>query len=225
MQFDIRGLCVKAVDYAENDKILTIIAFGRGKTVASIKSVKSPKSKLKLSAMPLAYGEYSIFSKGQYNQVISASLEDNFFNCWNNFEKYAAAHIIIELLDKISYDNQIVDKELQLALKAISLINYSSILPMIFPTWYILKMFECTGIDLSDYELKPEVIGTLEALQSIDVESVDSFDITSLDINKNLQILSMILNNSLGLKLSSIAQINKSAIFEEQIKRNKKSNN
>ena len=69
-----------------------------------------------MSAMPLAYGEYTIYSKGKYCKVISATLEDSFFNCWNDFEKYSASQIVLELLDKVSYDNQNVDKELALHL-------------------------------------------------------------------------------------------------------------
>jgi len=219
VQTNIKGLCVKANDYGETGKILTIISFGSGKVVCSISGIKSPKSKLKMSAMPLAYGEYTIYSKGKMNKVISALTEENFFNCWNDFEKYSASQIILELLDKVSYDGQNVDRELRFALSAISLMNYTSTEPLIFVIWFILKIFTCVGIDFSDYEINKKTKGLFEAMQDMDAATIDAVDIPKENLGNMLNILSMIINNALDIKLVSFGSLNKAKAFEMQIAR------
>lgn len=220
MQTNIKGLCVKAIDYGETGKILTIISFGSGKIVASISGVKSPKSKLKMSAMPLAYGEYTIYSKGKYCKVISATLEDSFFNCWNDFEKYSASQIVLELLDKISYDNQNVDKELSFALSAISLINYTATTPLIFVIWFILKIFACVGIDFVDYDIDKKMQGLFESIQAMEVDTIDSVDIAEESLSSILNVLSMIINNALDIKIISVGLRDKTIAFERKVNKN-----
>lgn len=224
MEKTIFGLCIKSIDYKENDKLLTIIAFGQGKIVASITGSKKPTSKMRMNSMPLAYGEYQILVRGSISKIIGASIEDNFLKCWSDFKKNSAAQIILEMLDKCSFPNQNIDNELKEALKAISLINYTETNPYIFSTWYIVKVFDILGIDIDDYDISAKEKAMISSLHNFELENLDSMDFDPQRVYRMLSLLGMVLEHSLNINIGSIKELIKSKNLEASIDRgNKKS--
>ena len=55
---------IRAVDYGENDKILTLLSAERGKISAGIKGVKKAGAKLKFAAQPFCLAEYVLTGRG-----------------------------------------------------------------------------------------------------------------------------------------------------------------
>ena len=51
-------LCLKAIDYKDNDRLVTLYASGKDKLTAVAKGCKSPKAKLKFAASPFCFGNY-----------------------------------------------------------------------------------------------------------------------------------------------------------------------
>ncbi len=49
---------LRATDYLENDKILTLLTAEMGKITAGIKGVKKAGAKLKFAAQPFCFAEY-----------------------------------------------------------------------------------------------------------------------------------------------------------------------
>ena len=52
MEIKVNALMIRATDYGENDKILTLLTAERGKISAGIKGVKKAGAKLKFAALP-----------------------------------------------------------------------------------------------------------------------------------------------------------------------------
>lgn len=72
------GICLRAVDFGENDKILTLYLAQKGKVAVKARGCKSQKSKLKYAATPLCFGKYYLAGRGRYT-LAGCDLIDSFF--------------------------------------------------------------------------------------------------------------------------------------------------
>ena len=73
MDIKVNALMLRAVDYNENDKILTLLTAEKGKISAGIKGVKKAAAKLKFAAQPFCFAEYVLSSRGDKHTVINAT--------------------------------------------------------------------------------------------------------------------------------------------------------
>ena len=64
MEIKVNALMIRATDYGENDKILTLLTAERGKISAGIKGVKKAGAKLKFDAQPFCMAEYVLACRG-----------------------------------------------------------------------------------------------------------------------------------------------------------------
>ena len=79
MEFKTDALVLRATDYGENDKLLTLFTPSRGKLTAGIRGVRKPKAKLSFAAQPFCFAEYVLAEKGGRYVVTNAYLYDGFF--------------------------------------------------------------------------------------------------------------------------------------------------
>ena len=57
MDVKTEAVVLKAIDYKDNDKLLTLFSPSLGKITAGIKGVKKPKAKLAFAAQPFCFAE------------------------------------------------------------------------------------------------------------------------------------------------------------------------
>lgn len=119
-------LCIKSMDYKENDKLITLYAFGEGKITATITGVKKNKAKLKYAGALLCFGKYYFAVRGDYRKVIGCDLIDSFYDIWTDVDKYYAALVSLEILDKAADDREIGDKVAVLTLNFLNDICYKN---------------------------------------------------------------------------------------------------
>ncbi len=102
-------LCIRSMDYKENDKLITLYAFGKGKITATCRGVKKPKAKLKYASSILCFGTYYLSGRNGYYTVTGCDLIDSFYKLWGDIDKFYPALSSIEMLDKFSGDSEISD--------------------------------------------------------------------------------------------------------------------
>ena len=73
MQHVVNAVMLRASDYNENDKILTLLTAEKGKITAGIKGVKKAAAKLKFAAQPFCFAEYVLSERGGRYTVVKAS--------------------------------------------------------------------------------------------------------------------------------------------------------
>ena len=92
MEKKVNAVVLRAADYGENDKILTLFTLEEGVIAAGIKGVKKAGAKLRFAAQPLSFNEYVLSGKGGKHTVIGASGLDSFYDLRTEiFRFYAAA--------------------------------------------------------------------------------------------------------------------------------------
>ncbi|MGN0771630.1 MAG: DNA repair protein RecO [Christensenellales bacterium] len=104
--FDADCLCLRTIDYKDNDKLLTLYAPEKGKISAVAKGCKSPKAKLKYAASPLCFGHYYFSVKGGRYVLTGCDCYDSFFDVISDMEKYCCAMVVVETLDKCQMEGQ-----------------------------------------------------------------------------------------------------------------------
>lgn len=102
MEIKTDAIVLRAADYKDADKILTLLTPSAGKLTAGIKGVKKSGAKLSFAAQPFAFCEYVLAEKRGRYTVTSAYLHDGFFPLRTNITRYYAACAALEIADELS---------------------------------------------------------------------------------------------------------------------------
>lgn len=100
----VNALMLRAVDYLENDKILTLLTAERGKLTAGIKGVKKAGAKLKFAAQPFCFAEYILAERGGRYTVTQASECESFYELRADINKFYAACAVCEAAIALTYE-------------------------------------------------------------------------------------------------------------------------
>lgn len=123
---EVEALCVRAIDFKDNDKIITLYSTEKGKILVSAKGCKKPKAKLKFAASPFCFGHYTLAQKGNNYSLIGCELYDSFYDIALDPFKYYAGMVILEILDKMGLENEFNLAFFTTSLKALKKICYES---------------------------------------------------------------------------------------------------
>ena len=91
MELIVNAVMLKAIDYGENDKILTLLTAENGKITAGIKGVKKASAKLRFAAQPFCFAEYVLSQKGDRFTVINAAECESFYDLRTDIGKFYSA--------------------------------------------------------------------------------------------------------------------------------------
>lgn len=100
----VNALMLRATDYLDNDKILTLLTAERGKITAGIKGVKKAGAKLKFAAQPFCFAEYILAERGGRYTVTQASECESFYELRTDVNKFYAACAVCETAIALTYE-------------------------------------------------------------------------------------------------------------------------
>ena len=106
MEIKTEAIVLQAIDYKDNDKLLTLFSPSLGRITAGIKGVKKPKAKLAFSAQPFCFAEYILAEKGGRYTVTNAYLHESFFPLRLDIVRFYAACAMAEACLAILYENE-----------------------------------------------------------------------------------------------------------------------
>lgn len=104
MEFKADALVLRAADWGEYDKIVTLFTADRGKLSAALKGVKRAGAKLKFAAQPFCFAEFVFAERSGRNTVISAYLHDGFYPLREDIACYYAAVVLCEACDQLLFE-------------------------------------------------------------------------------------------------------------------------
>ena len=237
MEIKVNALVIKAIDYKDNDRILTLYSLEKGKITAGIKGVKKAGAKLKFASEPFCFAEYILAEKGGRYTVTTASYIDCFYDLRLNLEKYYYSAVVSDFLN-VHIENEMPDPYLfDLAINSIKNICYSDCEKMHLAN-FLFKAVEALGYGISS--LNCEACGdkingrvffrckdasfacescrednfieikkqTYEALNLLKEENLDLLKDNKDGIDKLFNFLVYYLNNKTEIVLKSIEAIN-----------------
>lgn len=172
----LKAVCLNSLDYRDNDRLLILLSAENGKTVARIRSVKSPKSKLKAAAAPYCYAEYSLSEKGGYSTVTGAEVIEQFFGAWTDAHKNLASGVVAEVLEKFTAENVPAENEFALGLRALFAVNYAEGTPYVHTLKFLLEFMTLIGVDIADAELSRRTAALFAAAAGADDGELDCLE-------------------------------------------------
>lgn len=95
---------LRAIDYGENDKILTLLTAEQGRITAGIKGVKKAGAKLKFAAQPFCFAEYILACSGDRYTVVQASECESFYELRSDLNRFYAACAVCECAIALTYE-------------------------------------------------------------------------------------------------------------------------
>ena len=106
MDVKTEAIVLQAIDYKDNDKLLTLFSPTLGKITAGIRGVKKPKAKLAFSAQPFCFAEYILAEKGGRYTVTNAYLHESFFSLRTDIDRFYAACAAAEICRTLAQENE-----------------------------------------------------------------------------------------------------------------------
>lgn len=123
MLIKTEGIVIKAINYGEGDKILTLYTRTHGKIAVMAKGVRKTKSRLNAVAQIFTYGEFVLYLGRQMGTLNQGDINFHFSDINLDIEKTAYAAYIVELVDKMTDSNESNPFLFQQLLSALEHIN------------------------------------------------------------------------------------------------------
>lgn len=205
MESKVNGLVLKAVEFQEKDKLVTLSTLEKGKILVSAKGARGDKAKLKIASSPLCFGEYILTENHGKFIMTGCSVISVFFDSWNNPDKYISSMILVELLDKITvYD--LPSPELTLsAVKGLMRIEEGELYAPALALKTSLDLIDISGFTSPDnfYEENEEAKRLFSHFR-LKYEELEALDLTEYDVRRSYKLLYDYLTLHLEIKLNSI---------------------
>ena len=98
------GIVLRAVDYRDNDIMLTLLTKDYGLMSAKAAGAKRPTAKMFAAASLLCCGDYEFFEKDGRYGVRGCTIRCRFFDLQNNYDAYTAACLIADAAGKVAQE-------------------------------------------------------------------------------------------------------------------------
>lgn len=145
----VNAIVIRAINYSENDRLLTLLTLERGRITAKIKGCKSPKSKLRYAASLLSFGEYLLVEKDSRYTVTGCNSKDSFQLITEDINKYYVASIIMETANRLTEDSIECSELFLTVLRLLNILCYQDIDPKIIAVKAILDIMKVSGYGLN----------------------------------------------------------------------------
>ena len=153
-----QGIVLRASDYLDRDKIVSILTPDYGLVSAKIKGGKGKSSNLKFAMMPFCYAQFELAMSGLHPSVLTAVEIENFFDITKDYLKFVYGSAILELTNIIA--PILEDSVLFTALvKALHTLRFSATNPGLVFFRFALGVFKVTG-----YQFNTDLCGQCNTL-------------------------------------------------------------
>lgn len=106
MDTKVKGIVLKTKEYKDNDKLLTILSLEKGKILVKAKGVKKASSKLKAFCQSFCFAEFELASSKAGFVLTGVNEIESFYDITCDIDRFSYAFCVLELVDKVCYENQ-----------------------------------------------------------------------------------------------------------------------
>jgi len=146
MTIQCKGLILRQVDVGEADRVLTVLAKGRGKWTVSAKGVRKPRSKFLAGAQPFTYSEFTAYDNGRFCALTHADPIKSYYAIAADYETLCYGTYFLELCDKSIHENVPCDDLLLLLLAGLQALAKGDIPPALAARVFEFKFYQLSGL-------------------------------------------------------------------------------
>lgn len=144
-----KGIIIKATDYKDSDKIVTIFSADLGIIKARARGVKKAKAKMAFATQPFALVDFVLVAKGGFYTIISASSIDQFFDITADFDKYIFCLACLEVCEKTIKENDANKDLFLLLLNSLKMVCYDNASSMLVFIKFMFEALKCLGFAMN----------------------------------------------------------------------------
>ncbi len=144
----LKGVVLKAIDWKEKDKLVTIFTLEKGIVTASFRGVRQQKSKLKFATQPLCFAEFSLTGSGDILTCIGASEIESFFAVTQDYDDMVLAGAVLEMVYHVAIKEPNVDLFISLIRALGGLCDDNTQHEVVFLK-FCLQLFKTTGYGIN----------------------------------------------------------------------------
>ncbi len=126
----VNGITLRAVNYKDSDKILTVFTLEKGKIAVGAKGVRKANAKMKQIAEPFCFAESMLAEKSGRYTVTEVNSFDAFFPIRTDIVKYYAGMTALEVTDAFLPDGLESAGHFVLLVEFLKKLAYKSINPI-----------------------------------------------------------------------------------------------
>ncbi len=141
----VKAFLIRAVDYGESDKILSLYSIEEGKISARIKGVKKANSKLRFAAGSFCFGEYILSCSDKGNTVINCTPIELFAPLYDDIVKTYAGYTVCEFLDRFCEEGEENANLCVTVLKTLKEIAYGEAETVLIIVWFFINALKLSG--------------------------------------------------------------------------------
>jgi len=144
-----QGIVLRAIDYGEKDKIITIFTAEMGRVSAILKGVRKITSRLKYASQPFCYADFRLSGRSELMTVIGASEVTNFFDITQSYAKMVCGSAILEMVDNATTLGQADPVLFEATRRCLGLLAESDLSPDLILMRFALGLFKVCGFGLN----------------------------------------------------------------------------
>lgn len=142
-----KALVLRATNYLESDKIITLFSLELGKVGARLTGCNKPTAKLKFAGQPFCLAEFELIKTGELFKVTNASEMESFFDLSLDYQKMLAGSVVLESCDAVTQPEPAPTLFVE-TLKALKSLCFSELSPRLVLIKFFLELFSITGYRL-----------------------------------------------------------------------------
>ena len=124
-QTESTAIVLRAVNYRENDKMLTLFSPTRGRVEALARGCRRPKSPLLNAAELFALGDFELYEKGSHLTVTGAALTETFYPLRQDFDRLACGTYLLNVCECTIQPGQEAQELFMLLLHTLSRLTFT----------------------------------------------------------------------------------------------------
>jgi len=140
-----QGIVLKAIDYGEKDKIITIFTAEMGRVSAILKGVRRITSRLKYASQPFCYADFKLAGRSELMTVCGASEITNYFDITQSYAKMVCGSAILEMVDNASTLGQADPVLFEALRRSLGLLAESDLNPDLILMRFAIGLFKVSG--------------------------------------------------------------------------------
>lgn len=145
MNLKVNGVTLKAVNYKESDKILTVFTLERGKITISARGVRKANARMRGLSEPFCFAETVVAEKAGRYTAAEVNVFDCFYDIRLSLDKYYAGLCALEFTDAFFPEETVSEEQFTLLVEFLKKLCKSET-PKI-----LLAEFFCSALKISGY--------------------------------------------------------------------------
>ncbi len=195
----VKGVVLKANEYGDNDKLLTLLTHEKGKMTVCVKGAQSLKCKHMPSCELFSYSEFELYERSGKYWVRESYLCESFFTVRRTLETMYLGEYICELTNEFALFDEIDEPLLRLFLNTMHLISLGTKDRRIIKSTFELKSASLEGYlpdllgcrycsNLSEHMYFDAIEGNLTCYQCKERINRENFDYEKMSLSPILYI-------------------------------------